>query len=114
MIARIRLETELRRWRRLGCRPLLWWRDDDVRKPTSSLERLLRIADGAPLSLAVIPDGDDTGLAEYLAGAGNVTVGQGMASTISTGGSPASPPGRIARMNRRPRSAFASAPGAIA
>ncbi|GAB5374718.1 MAG: polysaccharide deacetylase family protein [Acuticoccus sp.] len=35
----------------------MWWRDDDARRPGPRLDRLRAVADGAPLALAVIPEG---------------------------------------------------------
>ena len=55
----VTLEQEVDRWRMLG-RPVdLWWRDDDARTSTPELARLLELAreTGAPLALAVIPEG---------------------------------------------------------
>lgn len=62
------IDTESRAWRRQGHTPRLWWRDDDARKPTPSLERLLSLAERhhAPLTLAVIPDSDVAELARVL------------------------------------------------
>jgi len=70
------LRLELQRWRRAGRRPVLWWRDDDAREDTAALRRLLAMAAsaGAPLTLAVIPDGDRSGLAPLLSE--GVTVAQ--------------------------------------
>jgi len=67
--ARLRLATELGRWRRAGRRATLWWRDDDGRAPSPALERLLALADRrrTPLTLAVIPDGPVGELAAVLA-----------------------------------------------
>lgn len=70
------LKIELSRWTRRGRAPVIWWRDDDARGPTPALDRLLALAGGLPLSLAVIPDGDLPGLARRLAGAANVAVSQ--------------------------------------
>lgn len=75
-LARRRLELELGTWRRLGHTPRLWWRDDDARKPTPALDRLLVTANGAPLSLAIIPDGDLPALAQRLKTETTVTVSQ--------------------------------------
>ena len=54
-----RLKAELRRWRKAGRRPKLWWRDDDARTRTPQLARLLVKATraGVPLSVSVIPEG---------------------------------------------------------
>lgn len=77
MLARWRLETELARWRQLGQAPRLWWRDDDARAPSPALDRLLQTLDGAPLALAVVPDGDGlAALAARLADSQGVTISQ--------------------------------------
>jgi hypothetical protein len=49
------LVVELDRWEDAGRVAPLWWRDDDAVMPTPQLDRLLAVADGAPLALAVIP-----------------------------------------------------------
>jgi hypothetical protein len=49
------LVAELDRWGEAGRVATLWWRDDDASAPSPQLTRLLRIADGIPLALAVIP-----------------------------------------------------------
>ena len=49
------LAAELDRWEEAGLVAPLWWRDDDAVAPTPQLDRLLALADGAPLALAVIP-----------------------------------------------------------
>lgn len=74
----LRLALESRRWRAAGRKPVLWWRDDDVRDDTPALRRLLALASrtGVPLTLAAIPDGDRSGLARALAGAAGVTLVQ--------------------------------------
>src|SRR5262245_47025281 len=51
------ISNELALWRREGLRPKVWWRDDDVTRPSHNLDRLLelrRLRD-APLFLAAIP-----------------------------------------------------------
>ncbi|MEO8115904.1 MAG: polysaccharide deacetylase [Phenylobacterium sp.] len=65
---RFRLSQELRRWRKAGRQARLWWRDDDARAATPALNRLLAIAvrRSAPLTLAVIPDGDLESFADWL------------------------------------------------
>jgi peptidoglycan/xylan/chitin deacetylase (PgdA/CDA1 family) len=75
-LAWFRLGRELSLWRSLGVKPRLWWRDDDARDATDSLERLLRAAAGTPLSLAVIPFGATPALARRLASASNITISQ--------------------------------------
>ena len=76
LVAALKLEPELRRWRRDGLRPKIWWRDDDARHPTPALDRLLSAAAGRPLALAVIPNPQLDLLAARLALASNVQVGQ--------------------------------------
>jgi hypothetical protein len=75
-IALFRLDCELALWRRLGRAPVMWWRDDDARAPTPQLDRLLDVAAGLPLSLAVIPDGDMRPLARRLDGVPGLTIAQ--------------------------------------
>ncbi len=62
------IDAEAGAWRMSGHKPRLWWRDDDTRQPSESLERLLAIAERhkAPLALAVIPDMDMACLAAFL------------------------------------------------
>ncbi len=74
--ARLYLEFELAQWRRLGRKPILWWRDDDARAPNPALDRLLALAEGLPLSLAITPDGDLEGLARRLSGVRDLTFSQ--------------------------------------
>lgn len=76
MLARLRLEHELALWRQQGQTPRLWWRDDDARAPSPALDRLLTVLDGAPIALAVVPDGDMAALAARLADSRGVTVSQ--------------------------------------
>ncbi|HEX3500811.1 MAG TPA: hypothetical protein VHT04_15955 [Stellaceae bacterium] len=61
------LEGELDLWRAAGRRATLWWRDDDAVRPTPALDRLLALAAGLPLALAVIPDQATGALAERVA-----------------------------------------------
>ena len=72
------LERELARWRAAGHSAALWWRDDDARKPTAQLDRLLSIAQAhaTPLTLAVVPDVCLKALSSRLASAGDVTAVQ--------------------------------------
>jgi len=74
--ARLYLEFELAQWRRRGRKPCVWWRDDDAREPSPALDRLLVLAEGLPLSLAITPDGDLEGLARRLSGVRDLTVSQ--------------------------------------
>jgi hypothetical protein len=70
------LEAELIKWRTLGFRPRLWWRDDDARRPTPALDRLLVLAQTAPLTLAIVPAGNVYALGKRLAGRSCVTIAQ--------------------------------------
>ena len=60
------LGPELARWKASGQTPLFWWRDDDARWPSSSLDRLLSLSNrfAAPITLAAVPDGDIKALAK--------------------------------------------------
>jgi len=51
---------ELNCWAETGHVATFWWRDDDCVQRTAQLDTLLAVANGHPLSLAVIP-----GMAEY-------------------------------------------------
>jgi hypothetical protein len=68
------LVDELDLWAADGRVATLWWRDDDAVAATPQLDRLLRLAAGVPLALAVIPALAQDGLADSLAGAPDVTV----------------------------------------
>jgi hypothetical protein len=63
------IDGETAAWKRAGHAPLLWWRDDDARRSSQGLERLLRLSceHDVPLALAVIPDVDLTDLASAIA-----------------------------------------------
>src|SRR5260370_30125556 len=61
------LMAEFDRWEEAGKVATLWWRDDDAVAPTAQLDRLLRIASGVPVSLAVIPADAEQELAQWLA-----------------------------------------------
>src|ERR1700747_679024 len=60
------LMAELDCWEEAGKVATLWWRDDDAVAPTARLGRLLSIAPGVPLSLAVIPADTQQELAQWL------------------------------------------------
>lgn len=75
-LARHQFEVELAHWRALGARPSIWWRDDDARAWTPALDRLIRVADGRPLAIAIIPDGDLGGLQRGLGPLRNILVSQ--------------------------------------
>lgn len=68
------LVDELAHWEEAGRVAVLWWRDDDASSATTQLSRLLRLAAGIPLALAVIPALAEPGLAEVLAGMPQVAV----------------------------------------
>lgn len=61
------LAIELDRWEEAGTVARLWWRDDDAVAPTPQLDRLLTLAGGTPLALAVIPADSTAALADALA-----------------------------------------------
>jgi hypothetical protein len=50
-----RLCAELDAWAEAGRVATLWWRDDDATRVSPALERLVALAEGTPLALAVIP-----------------------------------------------------------
>jgi hypothetical protein len=109
------IDAEAAAWRRRGHAPLFWWRDDDARQPSESLERLLALAEkhGAPLALAVIPDMDVAGLAEVLLAHPSTSViqhgcdhvdrnrGGGVSSEFAPDTSPVEIASRIAQSWRR-------------
>jgi hypothetical protein len=68
------LVDELDRWERAGRVASLWWRDDDAMTATPQLDELLRLAEGAPVALAVIPALARPELAAALHGRPLVTV----------------------------------------
>ena len=70
------LEAELDRWSGAGRQATFWWRDDDAVAATSALARLLALAEGAPLALAVVPGNAEPGLVAALAGHPGVRVVQ--------------------------------------
>ena len=61
------LMAEFDRWEEAGRVATLWWRDDDAVAPTARLGRLLSIASGVPISLAVIPADAQQELAQWFA-----------------------------------------------
>jgi peptidoglycan/xylan/chitin deacetylase (PgdA/CDA1 family) len=61
------LMAEFDCWEEAGRVATLWWRDDDAVIPTARLGRLLSIASGVPVSLAVIPADAEQELAQWLA-----------------------------------------------
>jgi hypothetical protein len=61
------LAEELEHWGDAGRVATLWWRDDDAAAASPALDRLLALADGVALALAVIPALAEKGLAARLA-----------------------------------------------
>src|SRR5690242_106575 len=61
------LRRELDAWGETGAAARFWWRDDDAVAATAPLDRLLGLADGLPLALAVIPAQLETSLAAAVA-----------------------------------------------
>jgi predicted deacetylase len=68
------LGPELARWKARERMPVVWWRDDDARRPTPALDRLLALSSrfAAPITLAAVPDGDIQALAQACRAAGGV------------------------------------------
>ncbi|MHA1600800.1 MAG: polysaccharide deacetylase family protein [Alphaproteobacteria bacterium] len=67
------LTLELDAWGATGVPATIWWRDDDAVEPTPAFERLLELAAGhaVPLALAVIPARASQALAARITAAGN-------------------------------------------
>lgn len=65
---------ELARWRAAGHAPAFWWRDDDARRLTPALDRLLALSTrlAAPITIAAVPDGDIAALAKACGAAPDV------------------------------------------
>jgi len=61
------LIDELDRWHAVGRMATLWWRDDDAVAPTLQLHRLMSVAQGVPIALAVIPAPAEEALAAWVA-----------------------------------------------
>ena len=70
------VEAELDAWAACGRIVRFWWRDDDAVAPSPALDRLLALAEGVPLTLAVIPEMAEPALAGRLAEAPQVAVVQ--------------------------------------
>jgi hypothetical protein len=68
------LETELDTWQAAGRTARFWWRDDDAAEWTPALQRLLDLAAGTPIALAVIPGLACAELARFLTARSAVTV----------------------------------------
>jgi hypothetical protein len=60
------LDRELDAWHELGRPATFWWRDDDATVDDPRLARLLALARGVPLALAVIPAAAEPALAAQL------------------------------------------------
>jgi hypothetical protein len=75
------LNNELDQWRAQGLAAQLWWRDDDLVRPSPRLDRLLDVAQrcSCPVALAVIPARARDGLGEVLAGTPSAVVQHGFA-----------------------------------
>lgn len=75
------LSKELDQWRAQGLTARLWWRDDDLVRPTPRLDRLLDVARrcNCPVALAVIPARVSDGLGQALAGTPTTVVQHGFA-----------------------------------
>jgi len=69
-----RLREGIARMRDTGNPFTYWWRDDDAKRATAPLARLLRLSEGSrtPLVLAVIPGGADASLAQCIEAKGHV------------------------------------------
>jgi peptidoglycan/xylan/chitin deacetylase (PgdA/CDA1 family) len=61
------LRLELDTWEEMGATATFWWRDDDAVAASPALDRLLALADGVPLGLAVIPARAEKSLAAAIA-----------------------------------------------
>jgi hypothetical protein len=70
------LRAELATWHELAVRPRLWWRDDDADRPSPALDRILALAQGRPMTCAVIPERNVHGLSKRLSGRANVMIAQ--------------------------------------
>jgi len=68
------LEMELDAWHAAQTRATFWWRDDDATQPGPRLNKLIEIAAGAPVSLAVIPANATDALAVWVRAHRNLTV----------------------------------------
>src|SRR5207302_6327062 len=68
------LEQELDAWGAAGRSATLWWRDDDAVSATAELDRLLSLADGVPLAVAVIPGRATDSLARRLGACPSLSV----------------------------------------
>src|SRR5579872_1275543 len=68
------LVDELDRWGDAGRVAPFWWRDDDAIAATPQLAQLLRLAEGVPLAIAVIPAFARPDLAEALLASPRVAV----------------------------------------
>ncbi|HWW27049.1 MAG TPA: polysaccharide deacetylase, partial [Caulobacter sp.] len=57
---------ELARWKAAGHAPAFWWRDDDARRATPALDRLLALSTrfAAPITIAAVSDGDIAALVQ--------------------------------------------------
>jgi peptidoglycan/xylan/chitin deacetylase (PgdA/CDA1 family) len=68
------LRAELDKWPSDHAPARFWLRDDDAIEPTAALDRLLAVAAGTHLALAVVPQPSGRALASILKGSPGVTV----------------------------------------
>jgi hypothetical protein len=68
------LERELDAWGAADRTATLWWRDDDAVSATAELDRLLALADGVPVALAVIPARAADSLARRVAACSGIRI----------------------------------------
>ncbi len=67
---------ELDLWHDAGRVATFWWRDDDATIPSPALDRLALVADGRPVSIAVIPEPAEPSLFEWLSNHHNLAPAQ--------------------------------------
>ena len=68
------LDREIESWQALGRPATLWWRDDDAVADDPRLVRLLELARGLPIAVAVVPATAQPGLAARLARSASASV----------------------------------------
>jgi hypothetical protein len=93
------LNAELDSWSAAGLTATFWWRDDDAVGLSPQLERLLGVANGRPLALAVVPFHASAALADRLRFERHVTIfqhGWKHENHSLSGPSSEYPPGRAA------------------
>ncbi|MEM7196952.1 MAG: hypothetical protein AAF352_01115, partial [Pseudomonadota bacterium] len=70
------LDAEIALWREADRQIPVWWRDDDATWNCDKLQRLLRVSDGLPICLAVIPKMLDISLQHFVDDYKNITIAQ--------------------------------------